>query len=111
MPAFHQVRRHDGVRTERYKLIHFYGKGGHRAETNRYQTDSKSNEYRILQLLRRWDYTKESDPDIDSWELYDLQADPDEVNNIYGRPGTEKVTKELKSLLFKYRKDLKVKEY
>lgn len=23
-PAIHQVRRHDGVRTERYKLIHFY---------------------------------------------------------------------------------------
>ncbi len=38
-------------------------------------------------------------------------ADPNEVNNIFGQPGTEKITKDLKSLLNKYRKDLKVKEY
>ena len=110
-PAFHQVRRHDGVRTERYKLIHFYGKGGHRAETRWYQTDPKPTEHRILQMLRKLDYTRDSDPDIDSWELYDLKADPNEVNNIFGQPGTEKITKDLKSLLNKYRKDLKVKEY
>ena len=110
-PAFHQVRRHDGVRTERYKLIHFYGKGGHRAETRWYQTDPKTTEHRILQMLRKLDYTRDSDPDIDSWELYDLKADPNEVNNIFGQPGTEKITKDLKSLLNKYRKDLKVKEY
>ena len=30
-PNYHPVRKHDGVRTERYKLIHFYGKGGERA--------------------------------------------------------------------------------
>ena len=30
-PNYHLVRKHDGVRTERYKLIHFYGKGGERA--------------------------------------------------------------------------------
>ena len=38
-------------------------------------------------------------------------ADLNEVNNIFGQPGTEKITKDLKSLLNKYRKDLKVKEY
>lgn len=105
------MRRHDGVRTDRYKLIHFYGKGGHRAETNKYQTDPKTQEYRVLQLLRRLNYTDDSDPDIDSWELYDLKEDPDELNNIYGKPGTEKITKELKAQLNKYRKDLKVEEY
>lgn len=36
---------------------------------------------------------------------------PNEVNNIFGQLGTEKITKDLKSLLNKYRKDLKVKEY
>lgn len=61
--------------------------------------------------LRKLDYTRDSDPDIDSWELYDLKADPNEVNNIFGQPGTEKITKDLKSMLNKYRKDLKVKEY
>ena len=62
-------------------------------------------------MLRKLDYTRDSDPDIDSWELYDLKADPNEVNNIFGQPGTEKITKDLKSMLNKYRKDLKVKEY
>ena len=58
-PAEHAVRRHYGVRTDRYKLIHFYN-------------------------------------DIDCWELYDLQEDPAEMHNIFGKPGTEEITKDLK---------------
>lgn len=61
-PAEHAVRRHYGVRTERYKLIHFYN-------------------------------------DVDAWELYDLQEDPTEMNNLYGKPGTEDITKQLKAEL------------
>lgn len=61
-PAEHMVKRHYGVRTERYKLIHFYN-------------------------------------DIDVWELYDLKNDPAEMYNIYGQPGTEEVTAELKTTL------------
>ncbi len=61
-PAEHAVCRHFGVRTDRYKLIHFYN-------------------------------------DIDSWELFDLQEDPSEMNNLYGKPGTEEITKELKAEL------------
>lgn len=57
-PAEHAVKRHYGVRSDRYKLIHFYN-------------------------------------DIDVWELYDLQEDPTEMNNIYGKPGTENITKEM----------------
>ena len=57
-PAEHMVCRHFGVRTDRYKLIHYYN-------------------------------------DIDSWELFDLQEDPSEMNNLYGKPGTEEITKEL----------------
>ena len=33
--------------------------------------------------------------DIDVWELYNLNEDPNELHNIYGQPGTEKVTKRL----------------
>lgn len=33
--------------------------------------------------------------DIDKWELYDLKADPSEMNNIYGKPGTEEITKKM----------------
>lgn len=43
-PAFHMVKRHYGVRTKRYKLIHFYD-------------------------------------DIDAWEFYDLEKDPEEKHN------------------------------
>ena len=37
--------------------------------------------------------------DIQSWELFDLQEDPSEMNNIYGKPGTEEITQELKAEL------------
>lgn len=57
-PAEHAVRRHYGVRTSRYSLMHFYN-------------------------------------DIDEWELYDLKKDPQQMRNIYGQPGTERLTKRL----------------
>ena len=61
-PAEHMVKRHYGVRDNRYKLIHFYN-------------------------------------DIDTWELYDLQNDPSEMHNIYGQPGSEEITKHMRSIL------------
>lgn len=61
-PAEHMVKRHYGIRTDRWKLIHFYN-------------------------------------DIDVWELYDLQNDPTEMHNLYGQPGTEQVTADLKQRL------------
>ena len=61
-PAEHMVKRHYGIRTDRYKLIHFYN-------------------------------------DIDEWELYDMQNDPHELDNLYGREGYDDLTAELKSRL------------
>ena len=61
-PGEHAVKRHYGVRTERYKLIHFYN-------------------------------------DIDSWELYDLQNDIHEMNNLYGNPEYDGIVADLKSEL------------
>ena len=60
-PDEHAVKPHLGIRTEWFKLIHFY-------------TD-------------------------DVWELYDLRTDKNELNNIYGRPGTEQLTATLKEML------------
>jgi arylsulfatase A-like enzyme len=48
-PSVHMVKRHYGVATDRYKLMHFYY-------------------------------------DIDEWEMYDLEKDPSEMNNIYDDP-------------------------
>lgn len=81
-PAVHNVRRHDGVRTDRYKLIHFYGKGEMR-----------------------------NDEDINCNELFDLKNDPNELHNLYGKKGYEKITKELETILDNYRKNLKVDEF
>ncbi len=110
-PTFHLVRKHDGVRTLDYKLIHFYGKGGLRATVeNKYQNVPGTAENRVLKSLEKANYFEDA-PDVDYYELYDLKADPDEVNNIYGTKGTEKVTEQLQKILNKYRKDLNIDEY
>jgi arylsulfatase A-like enzyme len=50
---------HYGIRTERYKLIHFYDPGN-------------------------------------SWELYDLKKDPNEMHNLYSDPAYTETVKKLK---------------
>jgi arylsulfatase A-like enzyme len=64
------VKRHYGVRTERYKIIHFYY-------------------------------------DIDAWELYDLQADPHELKNVYSDPRYGATVIDLKGELERLRRQYK----
>jgi arylsulfatase A-like enzyme len=40
------------------------------------------------------------------WELFDLRSDPAELRNLYGQPGQETVTVELKATLARLRADL-----
>lgn len=111
-PTYHMVRKHDGVRTERYKLIHFYGKGGLDAVSeNKYQNVPGTREYGTMKGLESIGYFEPKDEAVDYCELYDLQADPHEQNNIFGKPGTEKIMKQLQRELDKYRKTLAVDEY
>ena len=42
----------------------------------------------------------------DQWELFDLRADPAELRNLYGQPGQETVTAELKATLARLRAEL-----
>jgi arylsulfatase A-like enzyme len=61
-PGFENVRPCRGVRTDQYKLIHFF-------------------------------------IDPEEFELYDLKADPDEMNNLYGKSGYGELTAQLKERL------------
>ena len=109
-PNYHLIRKHDGVRTERYKLIHFYGKGGERAvPENKYQCQPGTSENWCFEYLKSINYITD-DADIDYYELYDIQVDPNELHNLYGKPGMQKVEKEMKKLLATYRRNLKVDE-
>lgn len=110
-PTFHLVRKHDGVRTERYKLIHFYGKGEKEdAAQNKYQMTPGTRENRVFNMLASGNYFQNDGP-VNYYELYDLQADPNEMNNLYGQAGMEKVTRQLMKTLEKYRKELAIDEF
>ncbi|MBO46054.1 MAG: hypothetical protein CMJ96_04070 [Planctomycetes bacterium] len=66
----HNVAAHYGVRTKRWKLIHY--------------------------------------PELQEWELFDLENDPDEINSIYGKPELEDLETELKVELNELRKQYEV---
>ena len=67
--GWHNVHKHYGIRTDRYKLIYFY--------------------------------------DMDYWELFDLEKDVHEMNNIYeemkNSPLVDSLKKELTALKIKYK--------
>lgn len=111
-PTYHMVRKHDGVRTDRYKLIHFYGAGGLDAvKENKYQRQSGTREHGCMTYLTSLGYFEPKDSAVNYNELYDLQADPHELNNLYGKPGYEKITKQLQKQLNDYRKSIGVDEF
>jgi len=64
------VRPHYGVRTDRYKLIHFGG-------------------------------------DMDVWELFDLQLDPNELKNVYDQDEYVAIQDQLHNRLNELQRELK----
>lgn len=60
--GWHEVKKHYGIRTAKYKLIHYYD-------------------------------------DIDAWELYDLEEDPNELNNLIDEEDKAQIIDELKQHL------------
>ncbi|HNJ26962.1 MAG TPA: DUF4976 domain-containing protein, partial [Chitinophagaceae bacterium] len=52
--------------------------------------------YKLIRFYKR----------VNSWELYDLQADPHEMNNVYGAKNYKRVQKkliqQLKKIIEKY---------
>jgi len=68
--ASHHVIAHYGIRTERHKLIYFYGDGMGLPGTSRFRY-------------------------VPEWELYDLERDPDELTNLYHDPAHRVIRDEL----------------
>lgn len=70
--ASHNVTAHYGIRTPRHKLIFYYGQA--------------------LGMKG----TKDNPTEPAEWELYDLLADPSEMNNVYNNLEKESIIKQLK---------------
>ena len=75
-PLWHKVQPHYGIKTSKYKLMHFY-------------------------------YS------MDEWELYDLENDPNEMNNIYKSESDKLISDlkaQLKSLQIEYKDNFTIEE-
>ena len=48
------------------------------------------------------------EPDVDAWELYDLQADPHELSNVYGKDDYAEVSAKLAQELDRLREHYQV---
>jgi arylsulfatase A-like enzyme len=79
--AHFNVAAHFGVRTKRYKLIYYYG----------LPLNAKGAKRRLTRC---------------EWELFDLQKDPKEMNNVYLDPAYRGVVKKLKAELIRLRREL-----
>lgn len=78
----HRVGAHYGVRTHDYKLIHYYG-----------------------EALGSSDAMDE--PRTPEWELFDLNKDPSELNNVYHDPAYADKVEELKKELYRLKEEVK----
>jgi arylsulfatase A-like enzyme len=72
-PGWHAVRRQYGVRTNRYKLIHYY--------------------------------------EVDKWEMFDLEKDPNELKSVYADPSYSSTRRELEAKLASLRKQYAVPDH
>ncbi len=47
--------------------------------------------------IRTEDHTLVHFPDYDEWELFDLRTDPEQLNNVYGKPHVGRIQQQLKN--------------
>lgn len=86
------------VENKRYKgrkamYYHYYENGEHAVSPH---FGISTGHYKLIRFYKR----------VNSWELYDLQADPHEMNNVYGAKNYKRVQKklmqQLKKIIEKY---------
>lgn len=65
---------------------HYYENGEHSVSPH---FGIRTKRYKLIKFYKR----------VNNWELYDLQKDPREMKNVYGKKGLEQVTAELKKEL------------
>ena len=72
---------------------HYYENGEHSVSPHFGMRDQR---YKLVRFYQR----------VNSWELFDLQKDPNEMNNLFGKKGYEKITatmgKKLNTLIDQY---------
>ena len=81
----------------KYLYYHYYEFPGFHSVRAHY--GSKGKRYKLIHFYKD-----------NNWELYDLKTDPHEMNNIFGKPGTEKITCKLKAELKKLQQTYQVPE-
>ncbi len=65
---------------------HYYENGEHSVSPHFGMRDKR---YKLVRFYKR----------VTSWELYDLKKDPNEINNLFGKKGYEKITADLRKRL------------
>lgn len=89
----HDNPAHFGIRSDRYKLIFYYGMHYNLEKLGTPSMPWKKNSYMIEQTPV-------------AWEFYDLETDPNEINNLYAHPEHQALIAEMKEELLSVRKDL-----
>ncbi|WP_061963388.1 sulfatase family protein [Demequina aurantiaca] len=79
--VFHKAPAHYGYRTDRYKLIYFYNDG--------------------LGIPGTGPFTYSAE-----WELYDMQEDPEELNNVADDPAYAEVKKDMEAKMWRAQHEL-----
>lgn len=65
---------------------HYYENGEHAVSPH---FGVRTKRYKLIRFYKR----------VEGWELYDLKNDPQELNNLFGKKGYERITRELETEL------------
>ncbi len=79
LPLFTQ----ENAKGRKAMYYHYYENGEHSVSPH---FGIRTERYKLIRFYKR----------VEAWELYDLQKDPQEMNNRYGKKGYEKITAGLK---------------